>query len=75
MNSATAQFVTENLRYENLIIGYRSMVYNIKKNIGDKSHSAHRSAISSFTVNSDASLRLDSMYSLSAESAVKKFSH
>ena len=71
MNSAyQAQFVTETLRYENLVIGYRSMVYNIK-NIGDKSHSAHRSAISSFTVNSDASLRLDSMYSLSAESAVK----
>ncbi len=69
-SSYAMQFQTETLRYDNLVVGYRSMVYNIK-NIGDKSHSAHRSSISSFTINSDASLSLDSMISFDAESAVK----
>lgn len=64
------QFTTETLRYENLVVAYRSMIYNLK-NIGDKQHSAHRSSLSSFTINSDSSLSLNSMLSFSPESSVK----
>ena len=64
------QFETETYRYDNLVIGYRSMLYNVK-NIGMKEHSAHRSAISSFIINANSSLSLESMVSFEAESVVK----
>ena len=55
-----AELLTETVRYDNLLIGQKRMIYTLK-NIGNKEYSAYRSAISSFTVNSDGVLHLDSL--------------
>jgi len=55
-----SELATETLRYQNLIIGQKRMLYSLK-NIGAKEYSAYRAAITSFTVENDGRLTFDSL--------------